>query len=255
TGFRIITSVLTAEGKQALSVTNGIPDVKERIRAQQEILKNNPAYIQQTVVAPIVGKLGRYTARFDEKFDTNYMYQYVVDGDGEFVPGYTGYSSPVFTSPTDYASSTAFVRGDRSYAYNVHFALVADPAQYEIDITNFDAVNNIAQRGDTAVSEVVSMYYPGENTEIVWLDTSGDTPIELSRTAVGNEAEAEAAAQFTVPNDITERKTYTVQLVVNGNIIAADSFAADYKAPDQNETYEPIAAPIEKEYGQATTSD
>src|SRR5699024_11307948 len=58
-----------------------------------------------------------------------------------------------------------------------------------------------------------------ENTEIVWLDTSGDTPIELSRTAVGNEAEAEAAAQFTVPNDITERKTYTVQLVVNGNIL------------------------------------
>src|SRR5699024_1837812 len=112
-----------------------------------------------------------------------------------------------------------------------------------------------AQRGDTAVSEVVSMYYPGENTEIVWLDTSGDTPIELSRTAVGNEAEAEAAAQFTVPNDITERKTYTVQLVVNGNIIAADSFAADYKAPDQNETYETIATPIEKEYGQATTSD
>src|SRR5699024_7158037 len=83
TGFRIITSVLTSEGKQALSATNGIPDVNERIRAQQEILKNNPAYIQQTVVAPIVGKLGRYTARLDEKFDTDYMYQQVVDGDGD----------------------------------------------------------------------------------------------------------------------------------------------------------------------------
>ena len=224
-GFRVVTSVLTPEGKQALSATNGIDDVNERIKAQQELIKTNPEYIQQTVVAPIVD--GSYTARFDDKFDVNYMYQYVMDKDGNVVPGYTGYSSPVFTSPNDYASSVPFIRTNKSYAYNVHFALVADPAKYNIDITNFDVIDNVAHPGDTAVSNVTSMYYPGEKTEIVWFDTSGDTPVELSRTEVNNEAEAEQAAQFTVPEDIDSRKTYTVQLVVNDNVIAADSFAAD----------------------------
>ncbi|PHK50122.1 Rib/alpha-like domain-containing protein [Staphylococcus edaphicus] len=224
-GFRVVTSVLTPEGKQALSTTNGIDDVNERIKAQQALIKTNPEYIQQTVVAPIVN--GEYTARFDDKFDVNYMYQYVMDKDGNVVPGYTGYSSPVFTSPNDYASSVPFVSANKSYAYNVHFALVADPAKYDIDITNFDAIDNVAHPGDTAVSNVSSMYYPGEKTEIVWLDTSGDTPVELSRTAVNNKAEAESAAQFTVPEDIDSRKTYTVQLVVNDNVIAADTFAAD----------------------------
>ncbi|MCI2848451.1 Rib/alpha-like domain-containing protein, partial [Staphylococcus hominis] len=223
-GFRVVTSVLTPEGKQALSTTNGIDDVNERIKAQQELIKTNPEYIQQTVVAPIVD--GRYTARFDDKFDVNYMYQYVMDKDGNVVPGYTGYSSPVFTSPTDYASSEPFI-ANKSYAYNVHFALVADPAKYDIDITNFDVIDNVAHPGDTAVSNVSSMYYPGEKTEIVWLDASGDKPVELSRTEVNNKAEAEQAAQFTVPEDIDSRKTYTVQLVVNGNVIGADSFAAD----------------------------
>ncbi|MGX0673548.1 Rib/alpha-like domain-containing protein, partial [Staphylococcus hominis] len=223
-GFRVVTSVLTPEGKQALSTTNGIDDVNERIKAQQELIKTNPEYIQQTVVAPIVD--GRYTARFDDKFDVNYMYQYVIDEDGNVVPGYTGYSSPVFTSPTDYASSAPFI-ANKSYAYNVHFALVADPAKYDIDITNFDVIDNVAHPGDTAVSNVSSMYYPGEKTEIVWLDASGDKPVELSRTEVNNKAEAEQAAQFTVPEDIDSRKTYTVQLVVNGNVIGADSFAAD----------------------------
>ncbi|MCE0454201.1 YSIRK-type signal peptide-containing protein [Staphylococcus haemolyticus] len=224
-GFRVVTSVLTPEGKQALSATNGIDDVNERIKAQQELIKTNPEYIQQTVVAPIVD--GSYTARFDDKFDVNYMYQYVMDKDGNVVPGYTGYSSPVFTSPNDYASSVPFIRTNKTYAYNVHFALVADPAKYNIDITNFDVIDNVAHPGDTAVSNVTSMYYPGEKTEIVWFDTSGDTPVELSRTEVNNEAEAEQAAQFTVPEDIDSRKTYTVQLVVNDNVIAADSFAAD----------------------------
>ncbi|HCZ9909356.1 TPA: YPDG domain-containing protein [Staphylococcus aureus] len=224
-GFRVVTSVLTPEGKQALSTTNGIDDVNERIKAQQELIKTNPEYIQQTVVAPIVD--GSYTARFDDKFDVNYMYQYVMDKDGNVVPGYTGYSSPVFTSPNDYAGSVPFIASNNSYAYNVHFALVADPAKYDIDITNFDAIDNIAHPGDTAISNVSSMYYPGEKTEIVWLDTSGDKPVELSRTEVNNEAEAEQAAQFTVPEDIDSRKTYTVQLVVNGNVIGADSFAAD----------------------------
>ncbi len=224
-GFRVVTSVLTPEGKQALSATNGIDDVNERIKAQQELIKTNPEYIQQTVVAPIVD--GSYTARFDDKFDVNYMYQYVMDKDGNVVPGYTGYSSPVFTSPNDYASSVPFIRTNKTYAYNVHFALVADPAKYNIDITNFDVIDNVAHPGDTAVSNVTSMYYPGEKTEIVWFDTSGDTPVELSRTEVNNEAEAEQAAQFTVPEDIDSRKTYTVQLVVNDSVIAADSFAAD----------------------------
>ncbi|MGX0195947.1 putative Ig domain-containing protein, partial [Staphylococcus haemolyticus] len=224
-GFRVVTSVLTPEGKQALSATNGIDDVNERIKAQQELIKTNPEYIQQTVVAPIVD--GSYTARFDDKFDVNYMYQYVMDKDGNVVPSYTGYSSPVFTSPNDYASSVPFIRTNKTYAYNVHFALVADPAKYNIDITNFDVIDNVAHPGDTAVSNVTSMYYPGEKTEIVWFDTSGDTPVELSRTEVNNEAEAEQAAQFTVPEDIDSRKTYTVQLVVNDNVIAADSFAAD----------------------------
>ncbi|MCJ0943514.1 YSIRK-type signal peptide-containing protein, partial [Mammaliicoccus sciuri] len=224
-GFRVVTSVLTPEGKQALSTTNGIDDVNERIKAQQELIKTNPEYIQQTVVAPIVD--GSYTARFDDKFDVNYMYQYVMDKDGNVVPGYTGYSSPVFTSPNDYASSEPFIAANKSYAYNVHFALVADPAKYDIDITNFDVIDNVAHPGDKAVSNVSSMYYPGEKTEIVWLDTSGDKPVELSRTEVNNEAEAEQAAQFTVPEDIDSRKTYTVQLVINGNVIGADSFAAD----------------------------
>ncbi|WP_070014085.1 Rib/alpha-like domain-containing protein, partial [Staphylococcus caeli] len=224
-GFRVVTSVLTPEGKQALSSTNDIDDVNERIKAQQELIKTNPEYIQQTVVAPIVD--GEYTARFDDKFDVNYMYQYVMDKDGNVVPGYTGYSSPVFTSPNDYASSVPFISANNSYAYNVHFALVADPAKYEIDITNFDVIDNIAHPGDTAVSNVSSMYYPGENTEIVWLDTTGEEPVELSRTTVNNKEEAEQAAQYTVPEDIDSRKTYTVQLVVNGNVIGADSFAAD----------------------------
>ncbi|APT17461.1 Rib/alpha-like domain-containing protein [Staphylococcus epidermidis] len=165
---------------------------------------------------------GSQTALNDYK-----VYLQWMDKDGNVVPGYTGYSSPVFTSPNDYAGSVPFIAANKSYAYNVHFALVADPAKYDIDITNFDAIDNIAHPGDTAISNVSSMYYPGEKTEIVWLDTSGDKPVELSRTEVNNEAEAEQAAQFTVPEDIDSRKTYTVQLVVNGNVIGADSFAAD----------------------------
>ena len=253
TGFRVVTSVLTAEGGQAMSATNDIKDVNERIRQQQEILAANPQYIQQTVVAPIVGERGRYTARFDDKFDLNYMYQYVIDGDGQVVPGYTGYSSPVFTHPKDYASSAAFI-ANKNYAYNVHFALVADPAKYNIDITNYDAVNNIAKPGATAISDVFSMFYPGEETEIVWIDSTDGSPVELSRTKVNNLDEARSAAQLTVPDDFEGRKIYTVQLVVNGNIIAADSFAADSELAD-NEAYEPEVTPVEKDYGEATTTD
>uniref|UniRef100_UPI0015CEFC7C YSIRK-type signal peptide-containing protein n=1 Tax=Nosocomiicoccus ampullae TaxID=489910 RepID=UPI0015CEFC7C len=235
TGFRVVSSVLTAEGAQALSATNNISNVNERIKQQQAILANNPQYIQQTVVAPIVGDRGRYTARFDEKIDARYMYQYVIDSEGRIVPAYTAYTSPVFTSPNSFADSTPAIMLGNTYVYNSHFALVADPSVYNIDITNYDAVNKVARPNDTAVSDVTSMYYPGETTEIVWLDSTGN---ELSRTTVNNKEEAEAAAQFTVPTDITERKIYTVQLVVNGNIIAADSFAAD-PTPKQNEEYEP----------------
>ncbi len=245
TGFRVVTSILTSEGKAAIESTQSANSAYDKVKEQLAILKAHPEYIQETVVAPIID--GKYTAHFTSEIDVSAMYQFVINGEGEFQLAYSNFPVTAYGSPREYTHSNPFITASRQQVYNSHFALVPNLDQFNIDITNYDTVENIALPGNTAVSDVQTIFNIGSTVEIVWSNKDG----EISRTSVSTIEEAKKAAIFTVPSDLKENTIYTVELVVNGVTVDVDSFLA--RLAKDADKYEPKAEPVEKPYGEATT--
>ena len=245
TGFRVVTSVLTPEGKAAIESTQNANNAYDKVKEQLAILKAHPEYVQETVVAPIVD--GEYTAHFTDDIDVEAMYQFVINGDGEIQLAYSNFPILAYGSPREYTHSNPFITAGRQQVYNSHFALVPNLDKFNIDITNYDTTKNIALPGNTAVSDVQTIFNVGSTVEIVWSNKDG----EISRTSVSTIDDAKKAAMFTVPSDIKENTIYTVELVVNGVTVDADSFLA--RLAEDADKYEPKAEPVEKPYGEATT--
>ncbi|MGH0008020.1 Rib/alpha-like domain-containing protein, partial [Enterococcus gallinarum] len=247
TGFRVVTSVLTPEGKAAIESTQNANNAYDKVKEQLAILKAHPEYIQETVVAPIVD--GEYTAHFTNDIDVEAMYQFVINGEGEIQLAYSNFPILAYGSPREYTHSNPFITAGRQQVYNSHFALVPNLDEFNIDITNYDTTKNIALPGNTAVSDVQTIFNVGSTVEIVWSNKDG----EISRTSVSTIDDAKKAAIFTVPSDIKENTIYTVELVVNGVTVDADSFLA--RLAEDADKYEPKAEPVEKPYGEATTEE
>ncbi|WP_369596883.1 Rib/alpha-like domain-containing protein, partial [Enterococcus sp. 5B3_DIV0040] len=246
-GFRVVTAALTAEGKTALLASQSATNAYDKVKEQLAILKEHPEYIQEVIVAPIID--GEYTAHFTKNIDTDAIYQFVINGNDEVQPAYSNFPVPAYGAIKDYTHSNPFITGDRKYAYNVHFALVPNLEKYNINITNYDTTLNTALPKDTAISDVSVVFNPGQKTEIVWRNKEG----EISRKEVANLEQATDAAKYTVPDNLTENTIYTVELVVNGGTVDADSFLA--RVPEDADKYEPKAEPVEKPYGEATTPE
>ncbi|MEW4403802.1 Rib/alpha-like domain-containing protein [Enterococcus sp. AN402] len=245
TGFRVVTSILTPEGKAALESTQTANNAYDIVKEQLAILKAHPEYVQETVVAPIID--GEYTAHFTNNIDVGAMYQFVVNGEGEIQLAYSNFPVLAYGSPREYTHSNPFIAAGRQQVYNSHFALVPNLDKSNIDITNYDTTEKVALPGNTAVSDVQTIFNVGSTVEIVWSNKDG----EISRTSVSTIEEAEKAAIFTVPSDIKENTIYTVELVVNGVTVDADSFLA--RLAKEADKYEPKVEPVEKPYGEATT--
>ncbi|MEY8699308.1 Rib/alpha-like domain-containing protein [Enterococcus faecalis] len=245
TGFRVVTSVLTPEGKAAIESTQNTNNAYDKVKEQLAILKAHPEYVQETVVAPIVD--GEYTAHFTDDIDVDAMYQFIINGEGEIQLAYSNFPILAYGSPREYTHSNPFITAGRQQVYNSHFALVPNLDKFNIDITNYDITKNVALPGNTAVSDVQTIFNVGSTVEIVWSNKDG----EISRTSVSTIDDAKKAAIFTVPSDIKKNTIYTVELVVNGVTVDADSFLA--RLAEDADKYEPKVEPVEKPYGEATT--
>ena len=226
-GIRVISSALTAQGTNALKNINNLP-INERIKQTKEILTAHPEYIMQTVEAPVVyegtGNVSKYVARFDDNIDFDFIYQFVIDGQGNVLNVQNMSPVPVFSNPREFVQNTAARTPGRNNRYNVHNALVNDPFKSSIHITNYDTtVDGAASPEDVVKTSVEANYLPGNKVEIVWVDSDGK---ELSSKEVTSKEDAEKQT-FTVPKNLTEKTAYSVQLRINGIVIDSDSFIAD----------------------------
>ncbi|EEW54529.1 Rib/alpha-like domain-containing protein [Limosilactobacillus antri] len=243
TGFRVITAVLTPEGIAALKSTLSAATATDEVNEQLAIMKAHPEYIQEVVVAPVID--GEYTAHFNKEIDPDGLLQFILNPAGEIQSSYSNYPVLAYGNPRTYTHSNPFVGAKQ--VYNSHFALVPNLEKYDIDITNYDTTTNPAKPGDSVTAKVDAVYATGQTTEIVWTADGK----ELNRTTVSSKAEAEKAAQLTVPKDLAADTIYTVELVVNGVTVDADSFLATM--PTEADKYTATGGSLTKGFGEATT--
>ncbi|WGH92236.1 YPDG domain-containing protein [Auritidibacter ignavus] len=232
-GTRVVMSVLTAEGRSAIRGLGNLP-TGERIQQQKALLEANPQYIQQTVVAP-VGDNGQYTVRFDQRIpNADALYGFVINADGEIVAGYTPWTVPAFGDPNAGTHTAAFWQPARGSLYNVHFALVPDPNRADISL-DYDTGANTAGVGDVVTPSVDTVFYPGQNYAIRWVDENGNQ--------VGNDCKITSAAEaanctFTVPENAEPGTVYQARLIINGNIMDSAAFRVTEYAETLDPAYE-----------------
>ena len=239
---RVTTSILTSEGVQAFEKLKNL-DRPERIKKQQELLKNNPKYIAETVVAYTNDK-GEYYARFNKKnFDRRYLYQFVEmkdkDGNWKVQPAYSSYLAPMFGQPNETMNIPQLWQDVRHTWANMHFAIVREPeqAQLAIDEDVVYATNKVTPKISALVNE-------GETAYVQWVNSKGEkikrdgTPGEEQIPVKGghNIANPFADATLTVPaqDKLKADDTYTAQLWVNGALVAADSVSVALNGPDSD---------------------
>jgi len=239
---RVTTSILTSEGVQAFEKLKNL-DRPERIKKQQELLKNNPKYIAETVVAYTNDK-GEYYARFNKKnFDRRYLYQFVEmkdkDGNWKVQPAYSSYLAPMFGQPNNVMNIPQLWQDVRHTWANMHFAIVREPeqAQLAIDEEVVYATNKVTPKISALVNE-------GETAYVQWVNSKGEkikrdgTPGEEQIPVKGghNIANPFADATLTVPaqDKLKADDTYTAQLWVNGALVAADSVSVALNGPDSD---------------------
>ncbi|WP_223148562.1 YPDG domain-containing protein, partial [Auritidibacter ignavus] len=235
-GTRVVMSVLSEEGRSAIRGLGNLP-TGERIQQQKALLEANPQYIEQTVVAP-VGDNGQYTVRFDQRIPkADALYGFVINADDEIVAGYTPWTVPAFGDPNDGPHTAAFWQLARGSLYNVFFALVPDPNRADISLDH-DTGANTAGVGDVVTPSVDTVFYPGQNYAIRWVDENGDQ--------VGQDCEITSATEaanctFTVPDDAEPGAVYQARLIINGNIMDSASFRVTEYAERLEPAYEDVS--------------
>ncbi|RMX23915.1 hypothetical protein DYI20_01925 [Auritidibacter ignavus] len=232
-GTRVVMSVLTAEGRSAIRGLGNLP-TGQRLQQQKALLEANPQQIKQTVVAP-VGDNGRYTVRFDQPIpNADALYGFVINTDDEIVAGYTPWTVPAFGDPNDGTHTAAFWQPARGSLYNVYFALVPDPNRADISLDH-DTGANTAGVGDVVTPSVNTVFYPGQNYAIRWVDENGNQ--------VGNDCKITSAAEaanctFTVPENAEPGTVYQARLIINGNIMDSAAFRVTEYAETLDPAYE-----------------
>ncbi|MHA6526975.1 Rib/alpha-like domain-containing protein [Corynebacterium pyruviciproducens] len=238
---RVVTSILTNKGVAEFRKLEKLPR-GERIKAQQELLKNNPGFIAETVAAETDDK-GRYFARFEKKdFDNEFLYQFVqVKRDGKWVtqPAYSSYPAPMFGDPTATMNIPQLWRDARHSWANMHFGLVSDPENTDLQIDE-----DVVYAGNKVTPKIQALLNGGEEAYIQWTDKNGkvvqvDGKDRIDVAPAGyNINNPFEAATLTVPDQATLTKsgndTYTATLYVNGAPVAADSVAVSMNGPDSD---------------------
>ncbi len=230
TGIRVVNMMLKPEGikvAQAWEKANKKATVRERINYFGTLVKDHPEYVE-TVVTPVKMMKDNdsgYAAQFSTRIDQNYLYQFVVRGeDNEVLPSINGFPAPLFHNPDEFIHGGSITTANGGL-YMVKNALVNSPFESTIDITNYNVSDLVASPGDTATIKVNSNFLKGNNTEIKWIDQEGNE-IKGQTKVVTNKKDADAIT-FKVPENLDARVTYSVQLVINGVIVDADSFVAN----------------------------
>ncbi|MHA6556542.1 hypothetical protein ACX3U9_11645, partial [Corynebacterium pyruviciproducens] len=239
---RVITSVLTREG---VAEFRKIENLKrpERIKKQQELLKAHPEYIAETVAAQTNDK-GEYYARFNHKnWDNRFLYQFVQvkDKDGKWVtqPAYSSYLAPMYGSPNEIMNIPQLWQDVRHSWANMHFGLVHQAADSELVIDE-----DVVYADAKVTPKLNANPNEGENAYVQWVNSKGEnikrdgTPgdDQIPVTGGHNIANPFKDATLTVPSQdkLTGDDTYTAQLYVNGQLVAADSVSVSFNGPDSD---------------------
>lgn len=229
--FTVVTSVLTPEGRAAIAALQD-QSAEQRLPQVKSLLQDHPEYIAQTVAAKTNAD-GDYAASFEPgvltgestRDEYDYIYQYVMDPNGNIVNTVSRYMTSEFAWPGTGTMAGAQNRFSARPVLNSWVDLnhaVLPASESTLDITNYDDFNRLAKPGATAELDVTHNFYPGENAKIVWYQDNE----EISSVPVNSTAEAEAQT-LTVPEDAPAGTRYTAVLVVAGNEVAADSFVVD----------------------------
>ena len=226
-GYKVVTTTLTDEGIQAVKALSGLTKSEQAAETKALFEANGDKFIDQTVVATTDAD-GHYVANFKDLKNVDYIYQFVLDPDGKVVPGYTPWGLPRFTSSYDSLttlSNAPFRNTGRTYAYNVHQPLARNLI-HEITITHFDempAEGQIATPGQELKIDTKHVFDPKNPVKVQWKDKDG----KVVKTCDGVDSLDKAnRCTFVVPRDLAETTTYTVELVVDGRVVAADSAVA-----------------------------
>ncbi|MGK0541437.1 Rib/alpha-like domain-containing protein [Propionimicrobium lymphophilum] len=225
-GYKVVLSMLTAEGKAALAqLRKATPNVNDREVAVRDMLTDHPEYIQGTYTA-LTNEKGMYTIRLPKNAgaDVDRMYMFVLDKNGKPVPNYSSFMRPTFNMFNSNASWTPQPSSAENLIrrnwYNVNLALVLS-VQVELDITNFDAQDNFAQPGQTAELKLAGKELSPLPNKIVWKDSNG----KIVQVTEGLTKLSDASkANFRVPENAKDGEVYTATLMAAGNELSADSF-------------------------------
>ena len=244
--YKVVFSSLTNEGVQAYEAkVNSLPK-PERAAAAQQLFKDHPEYISATVTTKTDAN-GDYKLQFPEgTYQHRYLYGFVQDPQGDIVTAYSTYVTPEYQRPNRLGSWTpqAIPSPLLNAWFNVNFAVV-DVPKLELNIANFDMIDNPANPGETADLVLSGSKLSPLPKKIVWTDKNGKVvktcdPIETF--------EQGSACDFDVPADAPDGMIYTATLYVADNPIAKDSFIVQTKA---DLTYPPADTPA----GQPVTTD
>ncbi|WP_141760492.1 Ig domain-containing protein, partial [Corynebacterium sp. HMSC074A01] len=234
-GYKVVTTILTPDGIQAVKAWDD-KTVVERAELTKELFSvkgNRDKFIAATIVDETI-EGGYYRAYIPEDVDMtrdtlNYIYQYVVDPDGNVHPAYNPWGVNVFQDPqqsmTRLSNNPSQQRPlptnpERNLYYNVHQPLAVNFVD-EIKITKLDGEDaaEVALPGQKADIDVSRVFDPRNPVRVVWRDGKGN---ELkSCDDVKTVADANACS-FDIPADM-DPQTIRVELEVNGRVTAADS--------------------------------
>ncbi|PTI37568.1 adhesin, partial [Staphylococcus succinus] len=253
-GYTVVMSSLTEEG--ATEYKNKVANLpkSERAAAAKALLTSHPEYISATVYGE-TDEQGRYTLRFPEgTLNTNYIYGYVMNPEGDVVSAYSSYTTPEFRSPNynlSWAPQTAPAQNlvQNPMWYNVNFALVPKN-DLDIDILDYNNTDHPAIVGDEVHIDLIGAQLSPLPTHVEWRDKNGNV---IQQTGdISSLTDGEQKGTFIVPDTAQDGDTYTAVIVVGGNDIAADSFIVKFT---EKHSYEPTTEGVDKPYGEAPTEE
>ncbi|WP_165765838.1 putative Ig domain-containing protein [Corynebacterium hadale] len=230
-GYKVVSTILTDQGLQAVKqFDDERPDVRaDKIRALFEDEANREKFIAQTVVNE-TNKDGYYRAHFDTDNPEalKYAYQFVQDPEGNWKPAYGAHGANLFQPLNQKFTGAVKNPLGRPGWYNSHMP-VAVRFVDEIKVVKFDGqdATGVALPGQKADIDVTRVFDETNPVRVVWRDERGR---ELKACDGLTDTAGAEACSFDIPEDIEEPQTIRVELEVDGNVVASDSFVVSSKS-------------------------
>ena len=224
-GYKVVSTILTDEGLQAVKQFDGErPDVRaDKIRQLFENDANREKFIAQTVVNE-TNKDGYYRAHFDTENEEalKYAYQFVQDPEGNWKPTYGAHGANLFQPLNQKTSGAVKNPLGRPGWYNSHLP-VAVRFVDQIKVVKFDGqdATGVAAPGQKADIDVTRVFDETNPVRVVWRDERGR---ELKACDGLTDTASAEACSLDIPKDIKKPQTIRVELEVDGNVTASDSF-------------------------------